>query len=183
MLEQNHDGKQPLAPVIVAPIPDPHSYTVAPSRSFRPAFTNIYLIALACNALPLLVIVPLLFGAECMGELLKLLVSAALVDFVAAKVYVNCGQVLISEAGIETVDSLSRVQRMAWAEIASVKTINLLGLKYLRVCSKANAARLWLPLFLADMPAFSMSVAYFADAHNPLRHYFQPQRSQFALQS
>lgn len=55
---------------------------------------------------------------------------------------------------------------LGWPEIDSVRKINLLGLRYLRVGSSQSNHTVWVPLFLADMPRFRAAVREFAGEEN-----------------
>lgn len=173
MLAQ-HNKECPASPILDAPLPDPLDYKGSAASGFRPAFRYTFLLALAWSALPLLIVVPPLFGANAVAELLRLLPLTAVADFIWVVIYVSCGQVQVTADGFSIPACWSPAQHIAWAEIVSVTPINLVGWRYLRVCSKSGARRLWLPLFLADESGFVTALARCTDRHNPLRRYFDP---------
>jgi hypothetical protein len=55
-----------------------------------------------------------------------------------------------------------------WDSIRQVRSINMAGLRYLRVKSDAHRWELWVPLFPADPHGFTELVAEYAGEDNPL---------------
>jgi len=56
----------------------------------------------------------------------------------------------------------------AWADIYSVRCVNVLGLKYLRIYGAEGRLLLCLPLFLSERDRFAQFVYQYAGANHPL---------------
>lgn len=94
-------------------------------------------------------------------------VEVVLVGLVNAyfKVYVN-------KCGLRLPDVWGTYHDVNWADIRSVETFNLGGLKYLRLKSNSIRQTLWLALFLSNMKRFTELVAEDTDSTNPLNEFF-----------
>jgi hypothetical protein len=71
-------------------------------------------------------------------------------------------RVYVSAEGLRCYSFWGNYHNLGWPEIDSVRPINLLGLRYLRVGSSQSGHTVWVPLFLADMPRFRAAVREFA---------------------
>jgi apolipoprotein N-acyltransferase len=71
-------------------------------------------------------------------------------------------RVYVSAEGLRCYTFMGNYHTLGWPEIDTVRTINLLGLRYLRVGSSQSGHTVWVPLFLADMPRFRAAVREFA---------------------
>jgi hypothetical protein len=82
--------------------------------------------------------------------------------FVFLLVAVSVFRVYVSTEGLRCYTFVGNYRTLRWPEIDSVRPINLLGLRYLRVGSSQSGHTVWVPLFLADMPRFRATVHEFA---------------------
>jgi hypothetical protein len=71
-------------------------------------------------------------------------------------------RVYVSAEGLRCYTFFGNYHTLSWPEIDSVRPINLLGLRYLRVGSSQSGYTVWVPLYLADMPRFRAAVREFA---------------------
>ena len=90
------------------------------------------------------------------------LLQVAVALFVFFLVVVLVFRVYVSAEGLRCYTLLGNYRTLRWPEIDSVRPINLLGLRYLRVGSSQSGHTVWVPLFVADMPRFRATVHEFA---------------------
>jgi hypothetical protein len=83
---------------------------------------------------------------------------AAVLIFVSILAVVILFRVYVSADGLRCYAFWGNYHTLSWPEIDSVRPINLLGLRYLRVGSSQSGHTVWVPLFLADMPRFRAAV-------------------------
>jgi hypothetical protein len=78
--------------------------------------------------------------------------------FVLILVVVAVFRVFVGPVGLRGYTFWGNYRTLPWDEIDSVRPINLLGLRFLRVRGVGGGLPVWLPLFLADMPRFRTAV-------------------------
>jgi hypothetical protein len=83
-------------------------------------------------------------------------------------VYIAYFKVTVGPDGLGGFNSWGGFRKFAWADISSVRRINLLGLPYLRVYAEARKASLGLPLFLRDRERFCRLVRAYAGPEHPV---------------
>ena len=59
-------------------------------------------------------------------------------------------------------------RKALWSEINSVRPVNLMGLRYLRVYTNGSKSPIWVPLYLSDREGFYWRVCEFAGPQHPL---------------
>jgi len=79
----------------------------------------------------------------------------------------------ISGSGIKGYNFWGKYRFVEWKNIKECRTMNLLGLKYLRVFTLDNRSPLWVLLFLNHMHDFEEDIIMLADQGNPMRSYFE----------
>ena len=77
-------------------------------------------------------------------------------------------KVSVNSTGIRCYTLWGGKRTIAWTDIDRAKMTNILGLRYARVWSSGGGSPIWVPLFLADMPRFHVTVRQKAGAENAL---------------
>ena len=83
-------------------------------------------------------------------------------------ILVACYPVHVGAWGVRGFDFWGIYHETTWEEIAAVRPINFLGLRFLRAFRAGKRRPLWLPLFLADMRGFTELVRRHAGPAHPL---------------
>jgi|SRR5690554_1832861 len=78
------------------------------------------------------------------------------------------------ENHIRAYDFWGKYHSLEWRNITKVKSIQIVGLKYLRVYGDGQARPLWIPCFLRNMDEFVKDVHNKISHENPLYDYLQP---------
>ena len=102
------------------------------------------------------------------AALIFLCTLSPLVAFVFASLF----KITLKDTGIHGHNFWSTKKFVRWADISDVSTVNLFGLKYLRVSSVNSGLRLWLPLFLSNIDSFTETLKTNLPSENKLREYF-----------
>lgn len=82
--------------------------------------------------------------------------------------FISIYPVYLSEEGIRCYNSWGVYRTFDWSEISFVKSINILGFRYLRIGSVEGGSKLWVPMFLEDMAGFREAVRDFAGTEHVL---------------
>jgi hypothetical protein len=90
-------------------------------------------------------------------------IAALLVWFFVTGIKVYAGP-----AGLRGHTFWGRSRKFAWSDIRSVRPINILGMKYLRVFPGEPGAPLWIPLFMATPARFGFVVRQYGGPEHPL---------------
>jgi hypothetical protein len=81
-------------------------------------------------------------------------------------------KVRLSNEGVKGFNVFGGAIYIEWINISNVKTINLLGLKFLRVFPKGTLLALWLPLFINNPDDFAKKSSYIPPEGNDFREFF-----------
>jgi len=81
-------------------------------------------------------------------------------------------QVRLNNEGVKGSNVFGTPIFVEWVNISNVKTINFLGLKFLRVFPKGPLLALWLPLFINNPEDFAKQSSLIAPEGNVLREFF-----------
>lgn len=79
----------------------------------------------------------------------------------------------ISGSGINGCNFWGKYRFVEWNTITDCGTINMLGLKYIRVFTQDNKAPIWVPLFLNHMQDFREDIINLTDHGDSIRSYFE----------
>lgn len=145
-------------------------------RSFRASFwwMALYIVVVTnVIAVPLALVLVVLSGAPILTiHLLFAIVGGVaageLLTFVSVLGLVLWLRTQVGPDGLKGYTFWGRRPCFAWHEIARAHTINLLGLRYMRVYSTKPGAPIWVPLFLADQEGFSLAVRRHTGLEHPL---------------
>jgi hypothetical protein len=137
--------------------------------SFRHSFVRPLLCSLVAG-LPLAVIaIGLSFGfpLDLVGLAMGL-AGGALAGGLVTLLWTKTMKVHVTPDGLRCYDVWSVYRFVPWNTMESIRPINFIGLPYLRVSARQLSRPIWVPLFLADRPAFVTSVSHYAGSENIL---------------
>ena len=84
--------------------------------------------------------------------------------------------ITISESGIKGYNFWGGYRFVEWGTTKECRTMNLLGLKYLRIFTLDNRLPLWVPMFLNHLQDFKRNIINLTDQGNCMRSYFEKER-------
>jgi hypothetical protein len=93
-------------------------------------------------------------------------------------VYVRILVVRVSADGFTCSNGFGKLRTVPWGSVTWVKALHLPGFPYLLVTTDRSRLKLWLPLFLRDMPEFAEKVEQFAGADHVLYQALWPRVEQ-----
>lgn len=105
-------------------------------------------------------------------------VAVALVLAPAFFAYVRTLPVRVSADGFTCGNGFGKLVTVPWESITKVKAFYLPGFPYLLVWTTKTRLKLWLPLFLREMPEFVERVEEFAGHDHPLYQALWPRVEQ-----
>jgi hypothetical protein len=89
-------------------------------------------------------------------------------------VYVRLLVVRVSADGLTCSNGFGKLVTVRWATIMRVKAMPIPGFPYLLVTTTETRLKLWLPLFLRDLPEFTEQVGRFAGTEHILYQSLWP---------
>ena len=144
------------------------------SRSFKISFVPLFTLIGSASTLGTIVGLIVRFGHYANPLALGFsLVACPLLSLLLAMAMAETTRVVVTPRGLWAPDYAGRRHMVEWSNIASVRPVTILSMKFLRLLPRASGRVPWLPLFLADMAGFKASVFQHAGAGNPLVAYLR----------
>jgi hypothetical protein len=137
-----------------------------PTLRFRSSLTAVWKWASIVSSVGAALIY---LAALAYGQVLPVGIGFALAGFLAVllSLAVAVYPVYVRPDGLRSYDLFGVYHTVAWGEVVSARRERVFGLAYL-VATSASGVRLWLPLYLKEMPDFARAVTACASEGNPL---------------
>ena len=100
------------------------------------------------------------------------LAAAAFVSAVWSLSMVAYYKVILTGEDIKGFNFWGMSRTLRWNDITAVKSVNFIGLRYLKVFSNRTSLPLWIPLFLKNMREFTKFAASVPPDGNVFREYY-----------
>jgi hypothetical protein len=146
------------------------------AESFRMSFWWLFAYVMGVSAtiaVPLAMAIILLNGARPSASLMVTALAVALAAgeafaCLSLLLFIAYFKVHVSQGGLGAFNTLGLYREIAWADVASTKRVNLLGMQYIRLYSSRLRLPVSIPLFLSDLDRFYQVVCRHAGPDHPL---------------
>jgi hypothetical protein len=146
-----------------------------PVESFRMAFGTLVIFMVVAGVLLLAAALGLVFlvlpPAAGVPVLLIAVLGVGMAEvlfFLGAGLLILLFKIDVGPEGLRCPNAWGGYGFAAWDDVRSVRPINILGLRYLRVFTTTTVLPLWVPLFLADPDGFRAALLRCAGPTHPL---------------